>query len=482
MKKSIFLLIALFTLMTGNIKALDASVSYASFKSTEFSFIEVYLNILGTTVEYSTTDSIMYQASVEVLILIKQDTSIVQHDKYILSGPITKFTNDFMDVRRFPLPDGEYVLEVILIDVNKPENRAAYEKSFIVNYRDKGLLQSDIQLVGKYHEETSNSLFVKNGLFLEPLPYNFYYKDATHLYFYQELYNSDKVLNDLFLMRYTIERLNGNGKTEAVMIGNKKLSPKSVNVALVKKDITKLPSGNYQLVVKILNREGELLSSKSIPFQRSNPYFEEEILASADLGKEFVADMDKQTLRYSLKAIAPIVYDNNVEVLNLVIGGNDVVAQRRYLFSFWGRINPNNPKEAYDKYMEAARAVDKKYNSGFGYGFESDRGYTFLKYGKPTDIVTVEDEPTAPPYEIWIYDEVNTTPRQGNVKFLFYNPSLAGGNFQLLHSTCIGELNNPQWEVTLYNNDTDSMNRTDFDSKTVTDGYNRRAREYFNDF
>ncbi len=482
MKKLTLLLFVLFTLMNSNLKALDASVSYASFKSTEFSFIEVYLNILGTTLEYHTTDSIMYQASVDILILIKQDTTIVQYDKYTLNGPITKYRNDFMDVRRFPLPNGEYVLEVILIDANQPENRAVYEKPFRVNYEEEGLLQSDIQLVGKYHEETSNSMFVKNGLFLEPLPYNFYYKDATHLYFYQELYNTDKVFDDLFLMRYTIERVNGNGKMEPIMVGNKKLSPKEVNVVLVKKDITKLASGNYQLVVEIQNREGELMSSKVVPFQRSNPYLQEEILANTDLGEEFVSEMDAQTLRYSLKAIAPIVFDNGVEVLNMVIAENDLKAQRRYLFSFWVRINSENPKAAYDKYMEAARAVDKKYNSGFGYGFESDRGYTFMKYGKPSDIVTVEDEPTAPPYEIWIYDYVSTTPRQNNVKFLFYNPSLAGGNYQLLHSTCIGELKNPQWEVTLYNNDTDSMNRTDFDSNSVNGGINRRAREYFNDF
>lgn len=482
MKKSILLLFTLFTLFSSNTKAIDASVGYASFKSTDFSFIEVYLNILGTTVEYSTTDSIMYQAAVDVLILIKQDSSIIQYDKYTLNGPVTKFTNDFMDVRRFPLPNGEYVLEVILIDANAPENRAAYEKTIKVNYNNEGLLQSDIQLVGKYHKETSNSMFVKNGLFLEPLPYNFYYKDATHLYFYQELYNSDKVLNDLFLMRYTIEKISGNGDTEPVMLGNKKLSPKEVNVVLVKKDITKLASGNYQLVVEIQNREGEVLSTKSVPFQRSNPYYQEEILASTDIEKEFVAELDAETVRYSLRAIAPIVYDNSVEVLNMVIRKNDLEAQRRYLYSFWGRINTADPKSAYDNYMEVARAVDKKYHSAFGHGFESDRGHTFMKYGKPSDIVTVEDEPSAPPYEIWIYDEVPTTPPQGNVKFLFYNPSLAGGNFQLLHSTCIGETQNPQWEVTLYSNDTQSMNGTDFDSNTVNDGINRRARDYFNDF
>ena len=131
--------------------------------------------------------------------------------------------------------------------------------------------------------------------------------------------------------------------------------------------------------------------------------------------------------------------------------------------------------------MEVARAVDRKYHSGLGEGFESDRGYTFLKYGRPNDIITVEDEPSAPPYEIWSYNSFPSTGQQ-NVKFLFYNPSLAIGQFQLLHSTARGEVFNAQWEVELYRDDGNgSIRGTDFDSTTVPENVARRAREYFND-
>ena len=71
--------------------------------------------------------------------------------------------------------------------------------------------------------------------------------------------------------------------------------------------------------------------------------------------------------------------------------------------------------------MKVAEKVDLYFKSGFGYGFETDRGYTYLKYGPPADIVTVEDEPSAPPYEIWVYYDFPMT-SQSNVKFLFYNP------------------------------------------------------------
>ena len=80
-----------------------------------------------------------------------------------------------------------------------------------------------------------------------------------------------------------------------------------------------------------------------------------------------------------------------------------------YLYSYWALYNPNNAKAAYDAYMDVARAVDKTYDSGFGYGFESDRGFVFMKYGKPSDVTQVEDETDAPPYEIWSYNDFPKT-------------------------------------------------------------------------
>jgi len=133
--------------------------------------------------------------------------------------------------------------------------------------------------------------------------------------------------------------------------------------------------------------------------------------------------------------------------------------------------------------MNVARAVDRTYASGFGYGFESDRGYIFMKYGKPSDVIRVEDDPSAPPYEIWSYNDFPKT-RQSNVKFLFYNPSLATGQFVMLHSTAYGEVNNPQWERQLYiDAPVGSFSDGDFIQGTgVNDGVGRRARRLFEDF
>ncbi|RMD73925.1 MAG: GWxTD domain-containing protein, partial [Bacteroidetes bacterium] len=192
--------------------------------------------------------------------------------------------------------------------------------------------------------------------------------------------------------------------------------------------------------------------------------------------------LDSAALRYSLKAIAPLVNDHEGELLNTILREGNLDAQRLFLFHYWANRNPNNPRLAYEAFMEVARAVDRKFRSGFGYGFETDRGYVFIKYGAPDDIVTVEDDPDAPPYEIWSY---NYLPRTGqtNVKFLFYNPSLAGGDFRLLHSTARGEINNPRWEVELYRNSPTEIEGTNYlDGTVMQDKMGRRARRLMKDF
>ena len=130
--------------------------------------------------------------------------------------------------------------------------------------------------------------------------------------------------------------------------------------------------------------------------------------------------------------------------------------------------------------MEVAKAVDKFYPSGFGYGFESDRGRVFIKYGRPNDVIKVDNEPSAPPYEIWFYNDFPQT-NQADVKFLFYAPEL-GTNFRLLHSTVRGETNNPQWQLELYKAVPNEIRCSNYiDATGVSENLNRRAAEYFNE-
>ncbi len=466
------------------LQAIDASVSYATFKSPKQNYIEVYLYISGRSVTFLQLADSTSQARLEVTILFKQEGEIVKGDKYVLSSPFVRQPADFIDLKRYGLENGAYELAVAVRDLNQPENAKEFQTEFKMDYSGEGVQQSSLQLLSSFQRSADDaSPFVKNGIQIEPLPFNFYGRNAATLIFYNEVYNTDLALNDDFLASYFIERAD-TGSAELLMIGHKRQHAQPIVPMLIQMDISKLPSGNYYLVVEVRNRAKELLSNKRLFFQRSNPFFGEESLQLADVNieQEFVQKLNPQQLEYSLRALTPKLPPADVELVNTMMRKRNTDGQRLYLFSFWARESPNNPEFAYQKYMEVASAIDEQFDSGFRHGFETDRGYIYLKYGQPDDIELRNTEPSAPPYEIWTYYQFPRT-NQNNVKFIFYNPSLAPGDFQLLHSTAIGELSNPQWQRELYRDAPAEIQGSDyFEGADMQDNFNRNANRVFRDY
>ena len=462
-------------------QAMDASISTATFSAGGQPFVEIYMHVIGESVSFAQADVVNNQASVEVIILFKQGEKIIKFDKFNLQSPLTTSNVNFVSQKRYAIDNGTYTIEVEMNDKVQEGNVKKWKQDLTLDYGTEKLQQSDVQLLGAFHESEPIPGFTKNGYFLETLPFNFYNKKTEKLSFYNEIYNADKVLSDQFLIRYYVDEIGDNNSRTTVKLGNKKRDPEPVNVIFLQMDIKDLKSGNYYLTVEVRNRAGELLSSKEVYFQRSNPYLEAKELANVDAEGEFTDELNKEELVYGLRAISMQVADKDVEILNYILKDEDESAMRNYLFSHFAKRNPNRPEDEYKAYMNVANAVHKTFRSGLGYGFETDRGVIFMKYGKPNNRVTVEDEPAAPPYEIWVYEEFPWTV-QNHVKFIFYNPSLAGGHYRLLHSTARNEMSNPQWEVELYSDapqDFDGQNS--FDSNSVGDNFLRRAKRLWED-
>lgn len=479
----LFFTVLVFNALT--MKAMEASVSYAGFKSPgQSSYVEVYFFITGGSLKYLVVDDSLQQASVDVLVMFKQGEQIAHYDKFILNSPAEVKRINFSGIQRYALPDGTYDLEIVMTDMNDAKNVKKYNSKVILDFPEGELKQSDIQLLASVEKnEDASNPFVKNGFFMEPLPGNFYTRQSGTLWFYNEIYHSDKVIGEDFILSCTVTRMeDGAEKTEILV--NKRKHPEAIIPLLMQMDISKLRSGNYMLRVEVRDRDKGLLSQRSLPFQRSNPFLDVQdiSLENINLEDEFVSELTDEQLRYSLLAMTPILPDNDVEVVNLMLRDKNQQAQRMYLFSFWARKNPINPKMAYGDYIEVAAAVDKTFRSGFRFGFETDRGYTYLKYGQPNDIVREETEQSAPPYEIWSYYEFPKT-GQRNVHFLFYNPSLAAEDFIILHSNAIGEYNNPNWERDLYRDAPTQIEGDDYFGDTgVQENINRKARKILEDF
>ncbi len=481
MKKIISLLSLIF--LSCHLFALDTDVSYTTFKAGEKQYVEVRLFLVGNTLTYKMIDSIQQQAAVDVLMLVKQGENIIQYEKYTLNGPISKKQPDFLDLKRFVLPKGKYELEVKVQDSNKPEALTEFNSEFSLDFSDELLEQSDIQLLASFKEAKEENIFVKSGVQLEPLAFNFYNKRANRLIFYNEIYNADKAINQDYLVSYTVTEVVNDKLLKPISIGHKRKKAEAITALLLQTDITDLKSGNYELVVEVRNRENELLSHKKVRFQRSNPYLqiENEPVTEKEIEDEFVHKLSPEQLTYSLRAIAVILNDADGENINEMIRSQNIEAQRIYLFTYWAQQNPVKPYGAYLEYMAVAQAIDEAFDSGFGYGFETDRGYVYMKYGQPSDIVSDSNDPSAPPYEVWSYNEFPMT-NQGLVKFIFYNPSLSPGNYVMLHSTARGEINNPSWLKEMYRSVPNGDGGVGSGFQDGSGGVGRNAVRNFSDF
>ncbi len=470
--------------------AIDANVSYATFQSQGNGFVEVYLNILGPSTGTTPVTDSTNQAVVDVVILFKQGEDVIKFDKYRLKGPVSKTPVDFVDVKRYALPNGEYKIEVSVEDLVKTGNTKKYESTFSMDYSNDKLAISDFELIASAKEvapgASSSNPMVKGNYIFEPMPANFYAKNDELMLFYFEVYNTDKAIGDDYLMTMFIDNADTKEREEKISILNKRKKPEPVAAAVQQVDIKDLPTGNYNLVAEIRDKDRQLLAKKAIPFQRSNPYLK---VSETDIttGKyaledEFVGKMTVDELVYALKAIFMQADKSDGEHIKMITSQRNMNAMRLYLFSYWIKENHNNPQAAYEAYMNVARQVDVSFANGFGKGFETDRGYIFLKYGAPNNTVFEENDPSAPPYEIWFYNQFPKT-NQNNVKFIFYNPSLTTNGHMLLHSTARGETNNPRWEVELYRDAPNERQGNNFiDGTQMQSNIGRHARQLFDSF
>ena len=186
-RKSILTIIALLGFSYA-LLAIDASVSYATFKSPNQNYVEVYLYVSGRSVTFQPVVDSSFQAQLEVIILFKKDGEIVKGDKYSLSSPVVGQAVDFIDLKRYGLQNGVYELAVAIKDLNQPDNAKEFQTEFKMDYSEEGVQQSSLQLLASFQRSADgNNAFVKNGLQIEPLPYNFYGRNASSLIFYNEV-------------------------------------------------------------------------------------------------------------------------------------------------------------------------------------------------------------------------------------------------------------------------------------------------------
>jgi GWxTD domain-containing protein len=438
-------------------KELQALFSHASFYShTEGPYVETYLMVYGPSVNYVKTPEGAWQASLKVTLVFKQDDRIVDFRKYnLLSAGLEdtlRILPNFIDQQRISLPGGDYQLEVTLADNNGGEDPVGYTYPVDLEYDHSNHKFSDIQLVESFQPTEGDNILTKSGFDLVPYVSDFYPPQVGGLNFYTELYNLDKKIGEGqdFLFLYYFESV-----PNAVVMDNfvRRMRQKSapVNPLLVSIPIADLPNGQYNLVVEAVDRNNEILASQRIPFGRSNPGLQLNVvdIKAVDITSTFAEKITSpDSLRFYLLSLVPIATMTQRQFINQLTEMDDFLQMRKFLFSFWETRNDQYPEAEWNFYKAQVLAIEDYYKTKIKHGFETDMGYTWLRYGTPDQVEDSKHEPNAVPYIIWHYFHIEN---QSNVRFVFTNPHLVGTEYSLIYSDARDDRYNTDSEQFLYN-------------------------------
>jgi len=443
------------------------------------SLVEVNMAFLAGTMVNSTDAGGLTITQVEALTLIEQDGKIAAYAKTVVSSsPRTdSVQTDMLHQEIFDLAPGNYVVTLEIRDLNSSDTTLTrYNVPLIVPALGSEIAISDI-LVAERFEKTSEGNSSKFGYTVVPLLTDYFPQEISRLNFYSEVYGADGVFgkDSLYLLTYQVETFETRKPYGQLKITNR-VQAKPVEPVFAEFDISKLPSGNYLAAVEVFNRAGVLLAREEQFFQRNNtitlPY-DLQALDELNVEDTFVGSYtDTDSLAEYIASFRPIADALERKIIDDRWKDRDRGLMQRFFYTFWAN-RSNDPETAWRTYRSEVIKVNKIYGCRNMRGYQTDRGYVYLKYGPPNTQMDRLQELDAYPYTIWHYYRAG---RYSNKRFIFYQPDLVSNCMELLHSEVPGELKNPRWNQILHERNVAHPN---VDPAQVGSQSGGRADEFF---
>ncbi len=437
--------------------------------------IETYWQINPRTVHFVTNAEKMIVAHIKTDIVLMNESGVVKEDHFILNTVPCATVEELMvhsiiDLRRYFTGTGHFTIRFSLKDVADTTNKYAYTDSFTIAPPVNVAYFSGIQLLDTILASNAKTQFYKNDRQQLPLCTNFLDDSKKVLHYYAELYGTDAVskIDYPLIQKVTIgKKANEAHYSDFIKIDT--ISPDQALSISGSFEINTLPSGNYYLNVTLENREHRVIANGSLFFQRLNIHPAEEKAAAAsiaksdtamekvnvlDLNKTFLAKYSLPEMKAILKMLLPVADPLETQTINGFLKKPDDLYMRYFVYNYFLNLNKKDPGRAWKEYSEKVIEVNKLYKGHGLRGYETDRGFIYLRYGAPTDVVTVVNETGTLPYEIWQYNTLRDMTHKdvADAVFLFYKTNDMIGDFKLLHTNVSGELQNKGWRNFLYIN------------------------------
>jgi len=450
--------------------AIQAVVSHAVFSNGGMNaYAEIYWQIDPLSLHFTKTKNNTWQTEIKTEMKIKNETGIITTEQYLLKTPASGSiaiaeAASIIDMRKYALPSGKIVFVLKLTDVADTNQHFVFIDSFSVPEQN-GVFYSDIQLLDTSYYSAAGGVFKKNNRQQIPLCANFLDENRTLLHYYGELYNVNIVAKESYpLIQKVFINKQENGGPVLNLLKTDTIHNADMQLLTGDFDISELGSGNYNVNYNLIDKDNVVIATKTLFFQRykSKPKDRGIEKASAksdsafqqinviDISKSFVMRYNLTELKAILKMLLPMSTPMNVQTIKSFLKNPDEGYMRYFIYNYFADINKKAPDAAWKIFSNRVREVNKQFGTVSQAGYETDRGYIYLKYGAPDEIVTVENERGALPYEIWQYNNINN--QYKNAVFLFYRSTEMITGFRLLHSTVSTEMRNTAWRNMLYIN------------------------------
>ncbi len=483
--KRVLILSAMLLMLVPMRAQMQAVFGYSTFylPQQDMPYVETYLQIDAWTVGFVQQPSGVYKATVEVTLVARQQDSVVYVKKYDLGSPtvgsLDELDFSFLDLQRFSLPNGIYDIEISLRDKSTEAQTATVSEKVLISYDREHPVMSSVQtMAGAVPTQGEGTVFSRGGYDMEPYVSDYYPQDVNQINYYYEVYNIDKETGRKpFLVMASVEQMETGTRYEGVQSMSRKNSAQVVPV-YGSLDISQLPSGNYNLIVELRNRDNQTMLYKRVPFYRSNPGVKGNEIS--DFALTFMGKYtDEDQLNTYLDALYPVASDAERRVCKDLIKRPALEEKQAFMYRFWTVRNAIAPEAEWLNYKERIDYVQQHFSYPKTPGIHTDRGRVYLQYGPP-DFVRDEknyvsanrigrdgvksealinreggghDGTSDPglsqghvyykPYQLWRY---NTLPGDNpNRVFLFWDQHRSG-YYQLLNSNAKGEVQESGWE------------------------------------
>jgi GWxTD domain-containing protein len=344
---------------------------------------EIYLTIPNDQIEFTETHGALTgKLRYQINIFDQGMNLMAEADKTIEVGAASaEDARDRSVVQvlqsRVSVPPGMYKAQVVVEDLNARKKEIV---SYIMGkYRmgetevefeskefgPEGIALSDIEFARSLRR-ASEGPFIKSGFEVMPNAQRRYGLLLSELPIYFEIYDFENHgVYDTLLVRYTILNSSGNQMYEAenpvVITG-----PSLGSTALF--DIASLPTGNYQLVLDLLDGTGETLARTERRF---------DVLWSVYVWG-----------RYEMEALGDLAYvftESEMEKFKEL----SPAEREDYLKEFWAGMDPTPGtavNEALIEHFRRVKYADQHFGGASVRGALTDRGRLYIKYGPPDDI------------------------------------------------------------------------------------------------